>query len=546
MKRLMIAATATVLLAGSAASSRADSPRAYAIIVGSNPGGPGQHSLKYAERDAASVAGVLRSLGGYAKTNIALLRRPTPQALIATIDRIGQRLRKDAAAGADTMVLFYYSGHAKAHALNLGDHELALSTLRERIMALPASLRVVILDACQSGAFSNIKGVTRAADFSFNSVRRLNATGVAVMASSAASELSQESPKLGGSYFTHHLLVALRGAGDKNDDGKVSLNEAYTYAYNRTLIATAKTAVGRQHVTLETDLKGKGDVAITYPAKASARLVLPRTLEAEVLIYRRKSRAVIAEVHKTTGTVRLALPPASYRVIVRLPKGARECDVDLSGGGPSTVQPNQCRTVVLESTASKGSDIDYDRFGVVWGMGWGNARHDAFTNTLGTFGYEQDDDPVGHAEVTISYRIHRFAAAVFTGELLELNQYTRRSDTETQRFGWNAYGLSAGIRGMFPVTSDDDGRELLVPFAELRLGVGYAETDLRVGNVVRERDNFWGYQLAASAGVHFMIFDTLGLSVKATLVTAPVIDNLFDETHDVGGTYWSIGMRKTF
>ena len=60
------------------------------------------------------------------------------------------------------------------------------------------------------------------------------------MASSSATELSQESDQLASSYFTHHLLLALRGAGDANQDGKVSLDEAYRYTYNRTLAGTRR------------------------------------------------------------------------------------------------------------------------------------------------------------------------------------------------------------------------------------------------------------------------------------------------------------------
>src|SRR5262249_15794592 len=99
------------------------------------------------------------------------------------------------------------------------------------------------------------------------------------MASSSAQELSQESDKLKGSYFTHLLLTALRGAADADGDGRVSLDEAYHYAYRRTLAATARTQVGSQHVTLEMDLAGQGDVPVTYPAQARSHLELPAALD---------------------------------------------------------------------------------------------------------------------------------------------------------------------------------------------------------------------------------------------------------------------------
>src|SRR6185436_7029392 len=168
--------------------------------------------------------------------------------------------------------------------LDLGAGELPLAHLRERLLSLPSTLTVVVLDACQSGAFSRIKGAQPAADFSFNSRQRLDASGVAVLASSSGSELSQESEQLRSSYFTHHLLVALRGAGDTDGDGQVSIDEAYRYAYHQTLLATAATAVGGQHVSLEVDLKGHGEVPLSYPVRATASIELPVGLEGQTIV----------------------------------------------------------------------------------------------------------------------------------------------------------------------------------------------------------------------------------------------------------------------
>jgi len=101
----------------------------------------------------------------------------------------------------------------------MGRNELPLSQLRQRLIQLPATVTIAILDACQTGAISHIKGAQPTADFSFNSVTDLNSAGLAVMASSSASELSQEADRLRGSYFTHHLVVGLRGAADSDGDG---------------------------------------------------------------------------------------------------------------------------------------------------------------------------------------------------------------------------------------------------------------------------------------------------------------------------------------
>ena len=314
----------TLALAGAwtidaAAQTGPPGPLRYALLIGSNDGGPGQGRLRYAEDDARRVGEVLSTLGGYDESRIVRLLHPTPADVNAALARLHDRLAAHAAKGEQAQLFFYYSGHARADALNLGPAQLPLAELRARVLALPATLSIVVLDACQSGAFSRIKGASRAADFSFNSVERLHTEGVAVIASSSGQELSQESDELKSGYFTHHLLVALRGGGDLDRDGRVTLSEAYGYAYGRTLAATAVTAVGEQHVTLETELQGKGDIALTQPSSASARLHVPEAWSGRVLVQRLPSWSVLAELDKASGgpAIDLALPPGAYAATVR-------------------------------------------------------------------------------------------------------------------------------------------------------------------------------------------------------------------------------------
>src|SRR5215470_135538 len=256
--RLPLLSVAGVAFAAGAAHAQSSSPGVamYAVVVGSNAGGPGQTALRFAEDDARRVAATLVELGGYTADTVDVVVHPTPAALREHLGQLAARVAADRAAGRQTRVLFYYSGHARSTAIDLGPDELDLGELRQRLFDIPATLTVVVLDACQSGAFSRIKGAQPASDFSFNSRQHLDASGIAVLAS----------------YFTHHLLVGLRGAGDADLDGQVSIDEAYRYAYHQTLLATAETAVGGQHVSLEVDLKGHGDVPLSFPRAEERRV----------------------------------------------------------------------------------------------------------------------------------------------------------------------------------------------------------------------------------------------------------------------------------
>ena len=326
-----------------------------AVIIGTNKGGPGQSDLKFAEDDARGVAELLTSIGRYRAGDIDLLLRPSLRDVERALDRLAARAQAARQRGGDVQALFYYSGHARANALNLAGDELPLGDLRARLLALPATVTVVVLDACQSGAISRIKGAEPTADFSFNSVNRLSTSGIAVMASSSATELSQESDALRSSFFTHHLVSGLRGAGDADGDGRVTLVEAYRYAYNQTLAATAATAVGSQHATLETGLRGKGEVVLAYPAAASAHLELPASLDGELLLRLDPAGAVMVEMHKTQGhALRLALTPGRYVVIDRRGPIVRRCALTLDDHHTAVLDTGGCTSVEQVAVAAKG------------------------------------------------------------------------------------------------------------------------------------------------------------------------------------------------
>jgi len=354
---LLAYATVGVVVLAADASRPPPLPFAYAIVVGSRSGGPGQSPLKYATEDATRFGQLLVELGRYDRSHVRFLQDPTPDQLLGELRAIETALRERQALGEQTSLLFYYSGHARASGLSLGQGELPLADLRSVLNSAAADLTVAILDACQSGAFSRIKSAEAAPDFSINSVAQLNTRGLAVLASSTSTELSQESDRLAGSYFTHHLMMAMRGAGDLDGDGRVTLTEAYRYAYARTLVDTAATSVGSQHATLETDLRGKGEVSLTYPKEASASLSLAPELQGDVLVSIGES--IVGELNKTAGNpIRLGLPPANYKVIVRQPEMLYECMADLVDGRDTPLSLSGCTSTRLDHSANKGDVAD--------------------------------------------------------------------------------------------------------------------------------------------------------------------------------------------
>jgi hypothetical protein len=520
-----------------------DAVASYAVVVGSNAGGRGQETLRFAEDDARRVAEVLRDLGGYDADDIVTVLHPSPDELLAAIDEVGARVATDAAAGRQSKVFFYYSGHARASALNLGEHELELGALRERLTSLPATLTVVVLDACQSGAFSRVKGAEPVADFSFNSVAKLDAAGLAVLASSSATELSQESDSLGSSYFTHHFVVGLRGAGDTDGDSRVSLDEAYRWAYNQTLVSTAATAVGTQHVTLEVDLKGKGAVALTYFRASDAQLELPADLEAQVIVHTRKPLAVMAEVHKSSGApVRLAFPRGDYQVLVRAAGELRRCEVTLRDGEITSFAPGACEVIPDDLATAKGAVALGPRWSIEISVGIGASPVDAYIERLQDFGYSNQAIVIGRLALTgvrrLGPRLDAIGGLAYLGDA----EWHRDGEAGGITMGWKTTTLAGGVRGRLPLFGG-----WLVPYAQLDVGLAFTTSHLRnpaSGEDVSSTDA--GYQLGGAAGVQVGAWQRFGMSAQLSYVRAPALENLFGDVHDSGGVFLSLGARTSF
>jgi hypothetical protein len=178
--------------------------------------------------------------------------------------------------------------------------------------------------------------------------------GLVLIASSAANEDSQESDFIGGSFFTHYLASGLLGDADASGDGRVTLAEAYAYAYGRTVASTADSAAGVQHPVYHYDLGGSGDVVLTEIAPA-ASLLFGAPLEGAYVVLDGGQRAV-AEVAKSAGAPRrLALPPGSYTVKKRLAAGDALLVGELElGRGETALDEARMRRVPLSKDPQKG------------------------------------------------------------------------------------------------------------------------------------------------------------------------------------------------
>ncbi|MBF0443754.1 MAG: caspase family protein, partial [Oligoflexales bacterium] len=170
----------------------------YALIVSNNDGGSARARLRYANRDAKVFAEALQSLAIIPKKNLHLVQNVKRGQLIKEIEN----LVFDSAPGQGktAQFIFYYSGHSDDEGLLLGEERFLYAELKRELERLPAKARIIILDSCSSGALTLTKGGERQKPF-LNDVP-YQASGYAIITSSSFDESSQESDRMGGSFFT--------------------------------------------------------------------------------------------------------------------------------------------------------------------------------------------------------------------------------------------------------------------------------------------------------------------------------------------------------
>jgi uncharacterized caspase-like protein len=196
----------------------------------------------------------------------------------ATLDTIrsvlGTKIRQK--AGVNDTVIIYYAGHGATEEdasspdgdglekyllpYNSDPSDLYSTALPmreiETIFNRISSERLIFIgDTCYSGASGGrtfgISG--RRATLNEAFIERLTkGKGRVILTASRANELSLEDKSIKHGVFTYYLLEALRGKGDFDKDGYVTLDEAYKYLFIKVPEVTGQ----KQHPVMKGEIEG--------------------------------------------------------------------------------------------------------------------------------------------------------------------------------------------------------------------------------------------------------------------------------------------------
>jgi hypothetical protein len=287
-----------------------------AVVAASSKGLEGDRPLRYAYRDGERLGTMLATVGQIEAGNLFVLKAENQQGFLDSLARIGERIASLKASGRKVFLQFYYSGHGGAKRFHFADGTLSFDAVKSALGGDRADARVYVLDVCFGASFFNAKGFRTAPPVQLKMDMDQAARGEVTISSSSGDEQAYEVKTLGGSVFTSHWIMALRGAGDRNRDGQVTLFEAYNYAYDRTSGYSSETLDRPQHPSFQMDLTGARDVTLARLLRSGSGILFKGCPAGLYNVVDQQRGIQIGELRIPEGEeLTLALEPGRYRVV---------------------------------------------------------------------------------------------------------------------------------------------------------------------------------------------------------------------------------------
>lgn len=243
----------------------------WAVLVGVNAYEDAHHfgPLQVCVKDVEATREQLVA-GGFDPARVRLLtdstnEKPTRANILTALKAIAD------ATEPDDLLLFYYSGHGDEASgesylvardgrhLVLNDTAVSVMRIKQIMDAAAARAKVILLDACHSGANIGQKGPKPMTPEFIQRVFE-QAEGMAILASCKQGQLSYEWRAQERSVFTHYLLEALKGEADRDGKGFVTVQDASRHVTDGVKLWACQWNVS-QTPTLE--YRVAGDIVLT-------------------------------------------------------------------------------------------------------------------------------------------------------------------------------------------------------------------------------------------------------------------------------------------
>lgn len=332
------------------------------VVVASAKGLTGDRPLRFAYRDAERLGRMLAGVGQVESADLFVIKAEDHAGFRAQLARAGARVAALKAQGRKVFLQFYYSGHGGARQFHLADGPFAFDEVKAALGGESPDARVYVLDVCFGASFFNSKGFVTAPPVQLKMEMDPSARGEVTISSSSLEEQAYEVKTLGGSIFTSHWIMALRGAGDRNRDGQVTLFEAYSYAYDRTSGYSAEALDRPQHPSFQMDLTGARDVTLARLLRGTSGVRFQGCPAGLYNVIDLQKGLQVGELRLPPGEeFTLALEPGRYRVQYRPGRGnSQAADLDLSDAGLAPLPFSAFKEGLAEAGLPKGAGAPGD------------------------------------------------------------------------------------------------------------------------------------------------------------------------------------------
>ena len=293
---LVFAGVVSALMAASpgprgVASAEVRDPRGVAVIVG-NTNYKEASEVKYAHRDAAAFRQYVVEVLGYDPKNIIEVK-DADQATMESVfgnERSHEGLLWQYLNPRGSDVVVFYSGHGvpslkdkRSYLLPVNAHPdtpeingYPLGLLYRNLSALDLARSIrVFVDACFSGGSGDGGMLIRSASpLNVMPKEELPADmgRLTVLTAASREQVASWDDDMQHGLFTHHLLDALYGNGDKDRNGEVTVGEVKNYLDYHMTYAARRTYGRRQVATVA------GDANVVLAATAPGRSIPPRPM----------------------------------------------------------------------------------------------------------------------------------------------------------------------------------------------------------------------------------------------------------------------------
>jgi len=211
--------------------------------------------LECPENDVTDLAELYRKNGG----QVILVRGNG-----VTRNNVLDGLKKQAAVCTpNDIIMFVYSGHGNDGYIQCGNQYVNFSEIKSILSGCKARRKVVIIDACYSGSFTNQKH------------GKLLGENVIVLTSSRNNEESYETEGDRNSHLFTALIDGLKGKADTNKDGMVVAKELHNYLKNNT-----DKFLHMQHPTMKGRFN-ENTILYTYKRNEPQKPIPPKPIEAD-------------------------------------------------------------------------------------------------------------------------------------------------------------------------------------------------------------------------------------------------------------------------